>query len=165
VLPAERRAEYGPMLESSALDVVTDLRPHREQARHHAFRQQRSALSGGIGELVDERSRFVAAGATTPGPARLSAASRGHRSDDGVPQQDRGKFQHWSDELALVAFGAGGNRAGRQRRALAGQGAAGSTGRLIARRRRAGEDMISVLLSGSDEDGTPGRRELMRCAR
>ena len=29
----------------------------------------------------------------------------------GVPQQDRGKFRHWSDELALVAFGAGG-RAG-----------------------------------------------------
>ena len=162
VLPAERRAEYGPMLEViSRWMVVTDPPAHTRLNRlaSHAFRQQRiSAMSGWIGELVDGLlDEFVAAGdddflagLAYPLPAAVIARMMG------VPQQDRGKFQHWSDELALVAFGAGGqDRAGRHARALAGvrelqEYLAG----LIERRRRdPGEDMISVLLGGVDEDG------------
>jgi cytochrome P450 len=166
VLPAQRRAEYGPMLEIiSRWMVVTDPPVHTRLNRlaSRAFRQQRvSAMSGWIGELVDELlDDFIAsggddflAGLAYPLPAAVIARMMG------VPQQDRGMFQHWSDELALVAFGAGGqDRAGRYARALAGvrelqQYLAG----LIERRRREpGEDMISVLLgsaaeAGADED-------------
>ena len=74
----------------------------------------------------------------------------------GAPQQDRGKFQHWSDELALVAFGAGGeDRAGRYSRALAGVRELQEylAGLIERRRREPGEDMISLLLGGADEDG------------
>ena len=163
VLPAGRRAEYGPMLEViSRWMVVTDPPVHTRLNRlaSRAFRQQRvSAMSGWIGELLDD---FVAAGGDDflaglayPLPAAVIARMMG------VPQQDRGKFQHWSDELALVAFGAGGqDRAGRHARALAGvRELQDYLAGLIARRRREpGEDMISVLLSsagqeGADEDG------------
>jgi cytochrome P450 len=162
VLPAERRAEYGPMLEIiSRWMVVTDPPAHTwlNRLASHAFRQQRvSAMSGWIGELVDELlDNFVAAGGDDflaglayPLPAAVIARMMG------VPQQDRGKFQHWSDELALVAFGAGGqDRAGRHARALAGvRELQEYLAELIARRRREpGEDMISVLLRGVDEDG------------
>ena len=167
VLPAPRRAEYGPMLEIiSRWMVVTDPPVHTRLSRlaSRAFRQQRvSAMSGWVGELVEELlDDFVAsggddflAGLAYPLPAEVIARMMG------VPQQDRGMFQHWSDELALVAFGAGGqDRAGRYARALAGvrelqEYLAG----LIARRRREpGEDMISLLLGsaageGGDEDG------------
>ena len=76
----------------------------------------------------------------------------------GVPQQDRGMFQHWSDELALVAFGAGGqDRAGRYARALAGVRELQEylAGLIERRRREPGEDMISLLLgSAAGKGGT-----------
>ncbi len=167
VLPAERRAEYGPMLEViSRWMVVTDPPVHTRLNRlaSRAFRQQRvSAMSGWIGELVEELlDDFVAsggddflAGLAYPLPAAVIARMMG------VPQQDRGMFQHWSDELALVAFGAGGqDRAGRYARALAGVRELQEylAGLIERRRREPGEDMISVLLGsagqeGADEDG------------
>jgi cytochrome P450 len=167
VLPAQRRAEYGPMLEIiSRWMVVTDPPVHTRLNRlaSRAFRQQRvSAMSGWIGELVDELlDDFVAsggddflAGLAYPLPAAVIARMMG------VPQQDRGMFQHWSDELALVAFGAGGpDRAGRYARALAGVRELQEylAGLIERRRREPGEDMISVLLGsaageGADEDG------------
>jgi cytochrome P450 len=167
VLPAQRRAEYGPMLEIiSRWMVVTDPPAHTRLNRlaSRAFRQQRvSAMSGWIGELVDELlDDFVAsggddflAGLAYPLPAAVIARMMG------VPQQDRGMFQHWSDELALVAFGAGGqDRAGRYARALAGVRELQEylAGLIERRRREPGEDMISVLLGGAagegaDEDG------------
>ena len=167
VLPAPRRAEYGPMLEIiSRWMVVTDPPVHTRLNRlaSRAFRQQRvSAMSGWIGELVEELlDAFVAsggddflAGLAYPLPAAVIARMMG------VPQQDRGMFQHWSDELALVAFGAGGqDRAGRYARALAGvRDLQEYLAALIERRRREpGEDMISLLLgsaaeAGADEDG------------
>ncbi len=162
VLPAQRRAEYGPMLEIiSRWMVVTDPPVHTRLNRlaSRAFRQQRvSAMSGWIGELVEELlDDFVAsggddflAGLAYPLPAAVIARMMG------VPQQDRGRFQHWSDELALVAFGAGGqDRAGRYGRALAGvRELQEYLAALIERRRREpGEDMISLLLGGADEDG------------
>jgi cytochrome P450 len=95
VLPAERRAEYGPMLEIiSRWMVVTDPPAHTRLSRlaSHAFRQQRvSAMSGWIAELVDELlDDFVAArgddflaGLAYPLPAAVIARMMG------VPQQDR----------------------------------------------------------------------------
>jgi len=74
----------------------------------------------------------------------------------GAPQEDRDKFQHWSDELALVAFSAGGeDRASRYTRALAGvRELQEYLAELIERRRREpGEDMISLLLTGADAEG------------
>ncbi len=167
VLPAPRRAEYGPMLEIiSRWMVVTDPPVHTRLSRlaSRAFRQQRvSAMSGWIGELVEELlDNFVAsggddflAGLAYPLPAAVIARMMG------VPQQDRGMFQHWSDELALVAFGAGGqDRAGRYARALAGVRELQEylAGLIERRRREPGEDMISLLLGsaageGGDEDG------------
>jgi cytochrome P450 len=166
VLPAQRRAEYGPMLEIiSRWMVVTDPPVHTRLNRlaSRAFRQQRvSAMSGWIGALVDELlDDFVAcggddflAGLAYPLPAAVIARMMG------VPQQDRGMFQHWSDELALVAFGAGGqDRAGRYARALAGVRELQEylAGLIERRRREPGEDMISLLLGsaageGADED-------------
>ena len=167
VLPAQRRAEYGPMLEIiSRWMVVTDPPVHTRLNRlaSRAFRQQRvSAMSGWISELVEELlDDFVAsggddflAGLAYPLPAAVIARMMG------VPQQDRGMFQHWSDELALVAFGAGGqDRAGRYARALAGVRELQEylAGLIERRRREPGEDMISLLLGsaageGADEDG------------
>jgi cytochrome P450 len=164
VLPPDRRAEYGPMLEViSRWMVVTDPPVHTRLNRlaSRAFRQQRiSAMSGWIGELVDGLlDDFVAsggddflAGLAYPLPAAVIARMMG------VPQQDRGRFQHWSDELALVAFGAGGqDRAGRYGRALAGvRELQEYLAALIERRRREpGEDMISLLLGGAGQEG-PG---------
>jgi cytochrome P450 len=162
VLPAQRRAEYGPMLEIiSRWMVVTDPPVHTRLNRlaSRAFRQQRvSAMSEWIGELVDELlDDFVAsggddflAGLAYPLPAAVIARMMG------VPQQDRGMFQHWSDELALVAFGAGGqDRAGRYARALAGVRELQEylAGLIERRRREPGEDMISVLLGGAGQEG------------
>jgi cytochrome P450 len=162
VLPEQRRAEYGPMLETIGhWMVVTDPPAHTRLRKlaNHAFRQQRvSAMGSWIGELVDELlDDFVASGSDDflndiayPLPAAVIARMMG------APQQDRGKFQHWSDELALVAFSAGGeDRASRYARALAGvRELQEYLAQLIERRRREpGEDMISLLLGGVAENG------------
>ena len=162
VLPPERREAYRPMLETIGhWMVVTDPPVHTRLRKlaNHAFRQQRvNAMGAWIGELVDDLlDDFTATGSDDflnriayPLPAAVIARMMG------APLQDRDKFQHWSDELALVAFSAGGeDRASRYTRALAGvrelqQYLAG----LIERRRREpGEDMISLLLAGADESG------------
>lgn len=162
VLPEQRRAEYGPMLETIGYwMVVTDPPAHTRLRKlaNHAFRQQRvNAMGSWIGELVDQLlDDFVASGSDDflndvayPLPAAVIARMMG------APQQDRGKFQHWSDELALVAFSAGGeDRASRYTRALAGvRELQEYLAQLIERRRREpGEDMISLLLGGVAADG------------
>ncbi|HEY2262710.1 MAG TPA: cytochrome P450 [Streptosporangiaceae bacterium] len=162
VLGEQRRAEYGPMLETIGhWMVVTDPPVHTRLRKlaNHAFRQQRvNAMGDWIGELIDALlDDFIASGSDDflndiayPLPAAVIARMMG------APQQDRGKFQHWSDELALVAFGAGGeDRASRYTRALAGvRELQEYLAELIERRRREpGEDMISLLLSGVAADG------------
>jgi cytochrome P450 len=162
VLPEQRRAEYGPMLEvMGRWMVVTDPPAHTRLRKlaNHAFRQQRvNAMGSWIGELVDGLlDEFVASGSEDflndvayPLPAAVIARMMG------APQQDRAKFQHWSDELALVAFSAGGeDRASRYTRALAGvRDLQEYLAQLIEQRRREpGEDMISLLLGGVAEDG------------
>ena len=162
VLPPERREAYGPMLETIGhWMVVTDPPAHTRLRKlaNHAFRQQRvNAMGAWIGELVDDLlDDFTASGSDDflnriayPLPAAVIARMMG------APLQDRDKFQHWSDELALVAFSAGGeDRASRYTRALAGvRELQEYLAQLIDRRRREpGEDMISLLLAGADESG------------
>jgi cytochrome P450 len=162
VLPPQRRAEYGPMLETIGhWMVVTDPPSHTRLRKlaNHAFRQQRvNAMGEWIGELVDDLlDDFTASGGDDflngiayPLPAAVIARMMG------APQEDRDKFQHWSDELALVAFSAGGEaRASRYTRALAGvRELQEYLAELIERRRREpGEDMISLLLTGADAEG------------
>jgi cytochrome P450 len=69
----------------------------------------------------------------------------------GAPASDADRFKEWSDELALVAFGAGGDARG-ERHARAERSINEMFdyfGELIAERReRPGEDMISALLAG-----------------
>ncbi|MEV0067492.1 cytochrome P450 [Amycolatopsis sp. NPDC050768] len=68
----------------------------------------------------------------------------------GAAPEDRDRFREWSDELALVAFGAGGTaRAERHERALRGLREMDSYIReLIAKRRTdPGEDMLSALMA------------------
>jgi cytochrome P450 len=165
VLPPQRRAEYGPMLETIGhWMVVTDPPAHTRLRKlaNHAFRQQRvNAMGEWIGELVDDLlDDFAAAGSDDflnriayPLPAAVIARMMG------APQEDRDKFQHWSDELALVAFSAGGeDRASRYTRALAGvRELQEYLAELIERRRREpGEDMISLLLSSAGGERAAG---------
>jgi cytochrome P450 len=162
VLPPERREAYGPMLETIGhWMVVTDPPAHTRLRKlaNHAFRQQRvNAMGAWIGELVDDllddftasRSDDFLNRIAYPLPAAVIARMMG------APQDDRDKFQHWSDELALVAFSAGGeDRASRYTRALAGvRELQEYLAQLIDRRRREpGEDMISLLLAGAGEGG------------
>ncbi|MEW2502436.1 MULTISPECIES: cytochrome P450 [unclassified Amycolatopsis] len=68
----------------------------------------------------------------------------------GAAPEDRDRFREWSDELALVAFGAGGTaRAERHERALRGLREMDAYIReLIAKRRTdPGEDMLSALMA------------------
>ncbi|HYZ23324.1 MAG TPA: cytochrome P450, partial [Rhodopila sp.] len=162
VLSAERRAELAPMLETiSRWMVVTDPPAHTRLRKlaNYAFRQQRvTAMGDWIGGLVDELlDDFAASGSDDflncfayPLPATVIARMMG------APRSDRDRFQRWSDELALVAFGAGGqDRAGRHARALAGiRELQQYLAELIdLRRREPGDDMISLLLNAADSDG------------
>jgi cytochrome P450 len=73
----------------------------------------------------------------------------------GAPPEDRDRFRAWSDELALVAFGAGGaNRADRHERALRGlEEMRAYFGGLIEQRRSdPGEDMLSALMAREGDD-------------
>lgn len=162
VLSPQRRAELAPLLETmDRWMVVTDPPVHTRLRKlaNHAFRQQRvSAMGEWIGTLVDKLlDEFVASGSDDflggiayPLPATVIAQMMG------APPEDRDTFQRWSDELALVAFGAGGeDRADRHARALAGvREMQGYLADLIElRRRQPGDDMISLLLTGATEDG------------
>jgi cytochrome P450 len=160
-LPPARRAEVAPMLETmSSWMVVTDPPAHTRLRRlaDYAFRQQRVvAMRDWIGQLVDQLlDEFIASGSTDflggiayPLPATVIAVMMG------APAGDRGMFQRWSDELALVAFSAGGAGGDRHARALAGLAEMQDylAGLIALRRRQPGDDMISVLLAGAAGDG------------
>ncbi|PXY17419.1 cytochrome P450 [Prauserella muralis] len=123
-----------------------------------AFKQQRiSAMGERVEQLVDSLlDDFIVGGHRDlighfayVLPATVIAAMLG------APISDRERFRHWSDELALVAFGAGGEtRAERHERALAGlQDMFGYFRELVDyRRREPGEDMLSAMMVG-DERG------------
>lgn len=134
--------------------VVTDPPEHTRLRRlaGAAFKQQRiSAMDERIQRLVDDLVHdFIAGGHTDvishvayPLPAIVIAEMLGARP------ADRDRFRDWSDELALVAFGAGGEaRPDRHERALRGLEQMAEYFRdLVARRRRdPGPDMLSAML-------------------
>lgn len=134
--------------------VVTDPPAHTRLRRLSgaAFKQQQiAAMTDRIQTLVDELvDAFLAGGGTDlvagvayPLPAIVIAEMLG------APPADRDRFREWSDELALVAFGAGGDaRPDRHERALRGlEEMAGYFRELVARRRREpGGDMLSAMI-------------------
>jgi cytochrome P450 len=72
----------------------------------------------------------------------------------GAPATDRDQFRHWSDELALVAFGAGGEaRTERHERALRGLRQMSDYFHDLVEQRRAEptDDMLSALLVGDGQ--------------
>ncbi|MGW0630558.1 cytochrome P450 [Streptomyces sp. NPDC002758] len=169
VTPA-RRAELAPMLDvMSDWMVVMDPPAHTRLRKlaNNAFRAQRIAhMSQWISEIVDDlldefvtsRATDFVAGIAYPMPATVIAKMLG------APAKDRDLFQRWSDELALVAFGAGGDvRDDRHRRALAGVAEMQAYLRdLIGRiEKNPGEDMISALLANPDPDDPLTREELL----
>jgi cytochrome P450 len=123
-----------------------------------AFKGQRiSAMSEEIAHLVDGFiDDFIASGerdllhhVAYPLPATVIAMMMG------VPVDERDAFREWSDELALVAFGAGGDaRDDRHARALAGvQDMFAYLQDLVDKAREdPGSDMISAL-AAPVEDG------------
>lgn len=172
VSPARREA-LAPMLNTiGSWMVVTDAPTHTRLRKlaNNAFRQQHvAAMSAWIGELTDELlDDFIGSGSNDflhdmayPLPATVIARMMG------APKSDRHKFQEWSDELALVAFGAGGDaRADRHQRAFAGVQEMQNylKGLIDDRRRSPGDDMISILLSAEGEDALSEAELLAMCA-
>ncbi|MDF2977607.1 MAG: cytochrome [Actinomycetospora sp.] len=142
--------------------VVTDPPAHTRLRRlaGAAFKQQQiAAMEERIQALVDElvdaflgggpRGDLVA-GVAYPLPAIVIAEMLG------APPEDRDRFRAWSDELALVAFGAGGDaRPDRHERALRGlEEMAGYFRELVAERRQApAGDMLSAMIAGDTPSG------------
>lgn len=139
--------------------VVTDPPAHTRLRRlaAGAFKGQRiSAMDARITALVDELldglmgrtgPLDLIAEVAYPLPATVIATMLG------AAPEDRDRFREWSDELALVAFGAGGDaRADRHERALAGLREMDAYFRELVARRRAepGEDMLSALIAGRE---------------
>jgi cytochrome P450 len=142
--------------------VVTDPPAHTRLRRlaGAAFKQQQiAAMEERIQTLVDglvddflaggPRGDLVA-GVAYPLPAIVIAEMLG------AAPEDRDRFRSWSDELALVAFGAGGDaRPDRHERALRGlEEMAGYFRELVAQRRRApAGDMLSAMIAGDTPSG------------
>lgn len=139
--------------------VVTDPPAHTRLRKlaAGAFKGQRvSAMDERITTLVDELLDGVTTGTDPvdliaevayPLPATVIATMLG------AAPEDRDRFRAWSDELALVAFGAGGDaRAERHERALAGLREMDGYFRelVAARRAEPGEDMLSALIAGRE---------------
>ncbi|GAA4906091.1 cytochrome P450 [Actinomycetospora succinea] len=153
--------------------VVTDPPAHTRLRRlaGAAFKQQQiAAMEDRIQALVDELvDAFLAddgtdlvAGVAYPLPAIVIAEMLG------APPRDRDRFREWSDELALVAFGAGGDaRPDRHERALRGlEEMAGYFRELVAHRRHdPGGDMLSAMISdGTEQDGLSDDELVGMCA-
>jgi cytochrome P450 len=111
--------------------------------------QIRTLVHGFLDEFVASGERDLIHHVAYPLPATVIAAMMG------VPPEERDAFRAWSDELALVAFGAGGDeRDDRHQRALRGTQDMFDylRGHVERARRDPGEDMISAL-AAPVEDG------------
>jgi cytochrome P450 len=157
----ERRATAGPVMEMIAEWMVTSDPPMHTRLRKlttKAFHPRKFvAMEDQIRALVDGYiDDFIAGGETDlvkgiafPLPAAVISELIG------APHADAERFKDWSDDLALVAFGAGGER-GKDRHARAQESIEEMFvyfGELIERKREApGDDMISSLIEGEDGD-------------
>jgi cytochrome P450 len=157
----ERREKVGRVMERIQDWMVVSDPPEHTRLRKlvaRAFSPRRIAASEQrIGELVDELlDEFIAERHTEfvrhfafPLPATVIAELIG------APAADRDRFGAWSNDLGMVAFGAGGDaRSDRHVRALHGldELLAYFGERIEYARGHPGEDMISGLLEG-DGDG------------
>jgi cytochrome P450 len=156
-LSDENRAKAsGVMAQMAEWMVVSDPPAHTRLRRlaTSAFHPRRIvAMEDRIRELVDAHldafiasgERDIVAGLAFPLPAMVISELIG------APSEDAERFKDWSSDLALVAFGAGGDARGeRHRRAERSISEMFDYfGELIRRARRApGEDMISSLVAG-----------------
>jgi cytochrome P450 len=154
-MPAERRAQVGPVYElMTGWMVVSDPPDHRRlrALAANAFNPKRvQAMEAEIQRLVDQTiDEFIAsgeqdliAGFSYPLPATVIAKLIGAR------EEDTWRFRDWSLALAHVAFGAGGDdRSDRHTTAMQGlEQMIEYFGELLEyRRAHPGEDMISDLL-------------------
>jgi cytochrome P450 len=162
-LSPENRAKAGPVMEQMADWMVVSDPPAHTRLRKLAtiaFHPRKVvAMEDRIRELVDgyldafiaSGDQDVVAGFTFPLPAAVISELIG------APGEDAERFKDWSNDLALVAFGAGGEARG-DRHARAERSIAEMFeyfGVLIERSRaQAGEDMISSLIAG---DGSGDR--------
>jgi cytochrome P450 len=168
-MPPKRRAELEQVMGLIQDFMIVQDPPEHARLRRlvaRAFRPQRvAAMEQRIADLADAMLReFAAEGKTDfaadfayPFPATVIAELIG------APTADRERFQKWSDELALVALGAGGAHHGdRHSRALAGlEQMLDYFDALIEEASRSPrEDMISGLLEGDGNGNTLTREEM-----
>lgn len=160
-LSDERREQMGELLKIIADWMVTTDPPLHSRLRRLAGRAfnppKINALGPRVTELVHELlDEFIASGETDivagfcfPLPATVIAEILG------APPEDRERFRVWSNQVALVAFGAGGDaRADRHQRALEGVRELYDYLQTLIDRVKVtpGDDMLSALLEG-DEQG------------
>jgi cytochrome P450 len=152
--------------------VVSDPPAHTRLRKlaTRAFQPRKvAALEPRIRDLVDHYlDEFLAsgeqdlvAGFAFPLPATVIAELIG------APIEDAPRFKQWSTDLALVAFGAGGDERGeRHARATAGvEEMVEYFGALLEERRAApADDMISALLEGEDGDRLSDEESQGMCA-
>jgi cytochrome P450 len=165
----ERREKAGRVMEMlQDWMVVTDPPEHTRLRKlvARAFSPQRILRSEQrIRELVDELlDEFIEEGQTDfvahfsyPLPATVIAELIG------APPQDRDRFRRWSQDLAMIAFGAGGEeRNERYARGLQGleEMLAYFGDRIDYVTEHPGEDMISGLLEGDGEGNVLTRYEM-----
>jgi cytochrome P450 len=169
-----RRAEVGAVMEMlTGWMVVTDPPVHTRLRRlaAGAFKPQRvAAMEQRIGDVVDELlDQFVASGERDlvaqfayPLPATVIAELMG------VPAEDQAQFKRWSSDLALVAFGAGGDaREDRHVHAMRGleELFAYFDGLIESSRSAPAENMISDLIEGDGNgDRLDGEELKAMCA-
>jgi cytochrome P450 len=157
----EKRAKAGPVMEMIAEWMVTSDPPAHTRLRKlttKAFHPRkfvamedriRALVDGYIDDFIASGDTDLVAGIAFPLPAAVISELIG------APAEDADRFKDWSDNLALVAFGAGGER-GQDRHARA-QASIDEMftyfGELIeSKRSQPGDDMISALIEGEDSD-------------
>jgi cytochrome P450 len=156
-----KRATAGPVMEMIAEWMVTSDPPQHTRLRKlttKAFHPRKfvamedrihGLVDGYLDDFIASGEQDLVAGFAFPLPAAVISELIG------APAEDADRFKDWSDNLALVAFGAGGER-GKDRHARA-QGSIDEMfeyfGELIAHKReQPGEDMISALIEGEGGD-------------
>lgn len=160
-LTPENRAKAGGVMAQMAEWMVVSDPPQHTRLRRlatNAFHPRKvAAMEDRIRELVDaclddfiaSGEQDVVAGFTFPLPATVISELIG------APSEDASRFKDWSNDLALVAFGAGGEARG-DRHAKAERSIAEMfdyfSGLIERARSRPGDDMISSLIEGDGSD-------------
>jgi cytochrome P450 len=173
VMSEEQRAAAGPVYEMiTGWMVVTDPPEHRRLRKlaSGAFNPRRvAAMADKIQILIDKTlDEFISGGHedfiahfSYPLPATVIAEIIG------APAEDAWRFRDWSQALAHVAFGSGGDdRDDRYARSMQGldQMFEYLGGLMDLRRSEPGEDMISDLLAGADGDALSDQEIKSMCA-